>query len=46
VCFHRALDVCRDPVAAVDLLAGWGVHRVLSSGHEVRAELVAAVRVG
>jgi copper homeostasis protein len=38
VCFHRALDVCRDPMAAVDLLAGWGVHRVLSSGHEVRAE--------
>jgi copper homeostasis protein len=51
VCFHRALDVCRDPLAAVDRLAGWGVHRVLSSGHAVRAEdgaglLAAMVRVG
>lgn len=38
VCFHRALDVCRDPRGAVDQLAEWGVHRVLSSGQAVHAE--------
>lgn len=37
VTFHRALDVSADPVAAVDVLAGAGVSRVLSSGGEPRA---------
>lgn len=32
VTFHRAIDVCADPVAALDVLAGLGVRRVLSSG--------------
>jgi copper homeostasis protein len=38
VTFHRALDVCRDPVAALDTLAELGFARVLSSGQAVRAE--------
>ncbi|GAB3435600.1 copper homeostasis protein CutC [Phycicoccus ginsengisoli] len=37
VTFHRALDVSADPVATVDLLAGAGVSRVLSSGGRPRA---------
>lgn len=32
VTFHRAVDVCDDSVAAVDILADLGVHRVLTSG--------------
>jgi copper homeostasis protein len=36
--FHRALDVCRDPLAAVERLVGLGVRRVLSSGQAARAE--------
>jgi len=32
VSFHRAVDVCRDPVAAVDVLIQAGVARVLTSG--------------
>ena len=35
VTFHRAIDIARDPLAAVEALAGNGVHRVLSSGHAV-----------
>lgn len=38
VTFHRALDVCADPRAAVETLAGLGVARVLSSGARRRAE--------
>jgi copper homeostasis protein len=30
--FHRAIDVCVDPLAALDRLAELGVHRVLTSG--------------
>lgn len=30
--FHRAIDVCADPLAAVDVLGGFGVCRVLTSG--------------
>lgn len=36
--FHRALDVCRDPVAAVESLVELGFSRVLSSGQAERAE--------
>ncbi|HET6501237.1 MAG TPA: copper homeostasis protein CutC [Amycolatopsis sp.] len=38
VTFHRAIDVCRDPVAAIDQLAELGFTRVLSSGQAARAE--------
>jgi copper homeostasis protein len=38
VTFHRAIDVCRDPVGAVEKLAEFGVARVLSSGQALRAE--------
>ncbi|WP_236788847.1 copper homeostasis protein CutC [Amycolatopsis sp. GM8] len=38
VTVHRAIDVCRDPVAAVEVLASLGVRRVLSSGAAPRAE--------
>jgi copper homeostasis protein len=37
VIFHRAVDHCADPVAAVELLAAAGVKRVLSSGGAARA---------
>lgn len=30
--FHRAIDVCRDPVAALEAVIGLGFRRVLSSG--------------
>jgi len=32
VTFHRAVDVCRDPLAAIDALAAIGVDRILTSG--------------
>jgi copper homeostasis protein len=38
VTFHRAVDVCRDPLAAVESLAGFGLRRVLTSGGAARAE--------
>ncbi|TVT15154.1 copper homeostasis protein CutC [Amycolatopsis acidiphila] len=38
VTLHRAIDVCRDPVAAVEAAAGLGFRRVLSSGGAARAE--------
>jgi copper homeostasis protein len=38
VTYHRAIDVCRDPVAAVEKLADLGVARVLSSGQALTAE--------
>ncbi|MCP2266287.1 copper homeostasis protein [Promicromonospora thailandica] len=37
VTFHRAIDVVPDPVAALDVLAGAGVARVLTSGGAARA---------
>ena len=43
VTFHRALDVCREPVAAVETLVELGFSRVLSSGQAVRALDGAAV---
>jgi copper homeostasis protein len=38
VTFHRAFDVCRDPAAALDVLVGLGVERVLTSGQAATAE--------
>lgn len=38
VTLHRAVDVCRDPVAATEVAAGLGFRRVLSSGGASRAE--------
>ncbi|HEX3784878.1 MAG TPA: copper homeostasis protein CutC [Pseudonocardiaceae bacterium] len=38
VTFHRAIDVCRAPLAAIERLAARGVRRVLSSGQANRAE--------
>jgi copper homeostasis protein len=37
VTFHRAIDICRDPVEAIEQLVAGGVRRVLSSGHAPRA---------
>jgi len=38
VTFHRALDACADPVDALEVLAGLGFTRVLTSGGAARAE--------
>jgi copper homeostasis protein len=35
--FHRAFDLVRDPFAALEVLAGLGVDRVLTSGQEATA---------
>lgn len=35
--FHRAIDMCRDPMIAVDELAEIGVRRVLTSGQRASA---------
>lgn len=43
VTFHRAIDVCRDPVAALDALIAIGVDRVLTSGQAPTALRGAAV---
>jgi copper homeostasis protein len=37
VTFHRAVDVCRDPMEAIDTLAAIGVDRVLTSGQAASA---------
>ncbi|MFD4193224.1 copper homeostasis protein CutC [Amycolatopsis thermoflava] len=37
VTFHRAIDVCADPLAALEVLAELGVRRVLSSGQAATA---------
>jgi copper homeostasis protein len=41
--FHRAIDVCAEPLSAVDVLAELGVRRVLSSGAAPTAMLGAGV---
>jgi copper homeostasis protein len=38
ITFHRAIDVCRAPLAAIEQLAARGVRRVLSSGQATHAE--------
>jgi copper homeostasis protein len=43
VTFHRAIDICRDPVVAVEQLVASGVTRVLTSGQAPRAEQGSAV---
>lgn len=35
--FHRAFDMCRDPLQAIDILAGLGVKRILTSGQQPTA---------
>ena len=35
--FHRAIDMCREPLAAVDQLADIGVRRILTSGQKATA---------
>ena len=37
VTFHRAFDMTRDPIAALETLIGLGINRVLTSGQEVSA---------
>lgn len=37
VTFHRAIDVCRDPIEALDTLVAAGVDRVLTSGQAASA---------
>ena len=37
VTFHRAFDVCRDPLAAIDQLVEIGIDRILTSGQEATA---------
>ena len=38
VTFHRAFDMCRDPLEALDRLISLGVDRLLTSGQEATAE--------
>ncbi|MGY5368223.1 copper homeostasis protein CutC [Enterobacter oligotrophicus] len=38
VTFHRAFDMCKDPVQAFDTLAELGVARILTSGQQSSAE--------
>ena len=35
--FHRAIDVCRDPIMALEVVIGLGYERVLTSGRQPRA---------
>jgi len=37
VTFHRAIDVCPDPLRLLDQLLELGVHRILTSGGAVRS---------
>ena len=41
--FHRAIDVCADPLAAIEVLGGLGVCRVLTSGGALTAVAGAGV---
>jgi len=46
VTFHRAFDVCRDPASTLERLIELGVHRVLTSGQQPKAEAGAAAIAG
>jgi copper homeostasis protein len=35
---HRAFDMCRDPLSAIDLLADLGASRILTSGQQANAQ--------
>jgi copper homeostasis protein len=37
VCFHRAFDMTRDPLEALETLIGLGIERVLTSGQSASA---------
>ena len=37
VTFHRAFDMCKDPIKAIDQLVKLGVDRILTSGQKVNA---------
>lgn len=37
ITFHRAFDVCRDPLQALEQISAMGCHRLLTSGHEATA---------
>lgn len=48
ITFHRAFDVCDDPIKAFDDIVALGCHRLLTSGHEADAyagrELIARLK--
>jgi copper homeostasis protein len=46
VTFHRAFDVCLDPVAALEQLVELGVQRILTSGQRPKAEAGAEAIAG
>uniref|UniRef100_A0A2A4JCD6 Copper homeostasis protein cutC homolog n=1 Tax=Heliothis virescens TaxID=7102 RepID=A0A2A4JCD6_HELVI len=45
VTFHRAFDVCIDPLAAINKIAGLGFNRLLTSGQKASANDVEAIQL-